>query len=196
MNYEHHEKPVTIKLKEDEQDSSELVQEKEEQAKKPSGPPAAKSLLSTKDKNQENFDKASQLVDVPIDEVRAITLKVAPTWKLDNVQSVTLKSFRKIIGYDTFNSILKGDRNEKKDHADYYNVTVSMMIKRSPEEKASAPARDPYAGGKSLAETLDKGFPYDDNDSYNDATAPSFHSQSLVQQSLVVGKLNGENVTK
>jgi len=71
-----------------------------------------------------------------------------------------------------------------------------MMIQRSPEDKAKAPARDPYNGGKSLAETLDKGFPYDDNDSLNDSTAPSFNRPALVQQTPVIGKLNGENVTK
>jgi hypothetical protein len=29
---------------------------------------------------------------------------------------------------------LKKDRHETKDPADYYNVTVSMMIKRNPKE--------------------------------------------------------------
>ena len=46
-------------------------------------------------------------VTVPIDEVKAITLKVSPTFERDIVESVTLKAFRKVIGYDTFNSILK-----------------------------------------------------------------------------------------
>ena len=69
-------------------------------------------------------------VDIPIDEVKAITLKVSPTYNLDRVESVTLKSFRKVVGYDTFNSILKEDRDEKKDPSDHYNVTVSMMIQR------------------------------------------------------------------
>merc|ERR1712086_1085591 len=44
----------------------------------------------------------SQLVSVPIDEKRALALKVSPTYTLDSVNSVTLKSFRKIVGYDTF----------------------------------------------------------------------------------------------
>merc|ERR1712167_470747 len=70
----------------------------------------------------------SQLVSVPIDEKRALTLKVSPTYTLDVVNSVTLKAFRKIVGYDTFESIRKKDRNEIKDPSDYYNVTVSMMI--------------------------------------------------------------------
>ena len=106
----------------------------------------------------------SQLVTVPIDEKRALTLKVSPTYSLDVVNSVTLKAFRKIVGYDTFESIRKADRGEVKDPSDYYNVTVSMMVQRKPLELAPAPARDPYNpdGAPSLASTLDKGFPYDD----------------------------------
>ena len=106
----------------------------------------------------------SQLVSVPIDEKRALTLKVSPTYNLDVVNSVTLKAFRKIVGYDTFESIRKKDRNEIKDPSDYYNVTVSMMVQRKPLELAPAPLRDPYApdGSATLASTLDKGFPYDD----------------------------------
>jgi hypothetical protein len=136
--------------------------------------PKAANFISTKAKSQDEFDKFSQNVDVPIDEVKAITLKVAPTFTRDHVESVTLKSFRKVVGYDTFNSILKGDRNEKKDISDHYNVTVSMMIQRIPEEATAAPARDPFNGGKSLAESLDKGFPYDDGDSSPDNMTPNF----------------------
>ena len=95
----------------------------------------------------------SALVSVPIDEKRALTLKVSPTYTLDIVNSVTLKAFRKIVGYDTFESIRKKDRNEIKDPSDYYNVTVSMMVQRKPLELAPAPQRDPYApeGSASLA---------------------------------------------
>ena len=109
-------------------------------------------------------DARSQTVSVPIDEKRALTVKVSPTYDLDNIESVTLKSFRKIVGYDTFESIRRKNRNEDKDTSDHYNVTVSMMVRRKPVEAASAPARDPYApdGAPSLAATLDKGFPYDD----------------------------------
>ena len=109
-------------------------------------------------------DANSQLVHVPIDEKRDLTLKVSPTYALDVVNSVTLKSFRKIVGYDTFESIRKKNRNESKDISDYYNVTVSMMIQRKPVEASPAPPRDPYnpEGAPSLAATLDKGFPYDD----------------------------------
>ena len=109
-------------------------------------------------------ERGAQLVSVPIDEKRALTLKVSPTYSLDTVNSVTLKAFRKIVGYDTFESIRKKDRGEIKDPSDYYNVTVSMMVQRKPLELAPAPARDPYNpdGAPGLASTLDKGFPYDD----------------------------------
>ena len=109
-------------------------------------------------------DAHSQTVSVPIDEKRALTVKVSPTYELDEINSVTLKSFRKIVGYDTFESIRRKNRNESKDTSDYYNVTVSMMVRRKPIEAATAPARDPYApdGAPALAATLDKGFPYDD----------------------------------
>ena len=114
-------------------------------------PPVAKTLLATKEKNKDDFDKYAQNVDIPIDEVKAITLKVSPTYGLDHVESVTLKSFRKVVGYDTFNSILKGDRDEKKDISDHYNVTVSMMIQRVPETVSPAPLKDPYDGTKTLS---------------------------------------------
>merc|ERR1719453_2620315 len=100
----------------------------------------------------------SQTVAVPIDEKLAMTVKVSPTYALDEIQSVTLKAFRKIVGYDTFESIRVKERNEQKDTSDYYNVTVSMMVRRKPVEAAAAPA----ATGAALASTLDKGFPYDD----------------------------------
>ena len=110
------------------------------------------------------IDKHSMNVDVPIDEKRALTLRVSPTFYLDEVNSVTLKAFRKIVGYDTFESIRKKSRGEAKDISDYYNVTVSMMIRRKPADVASAPPKDPYNpdGNPSLAASLDKGFPYDD----------------------------------
>ena len=100
----------------------------------------------------------SQTVSVPIDEKLAMTVKVSPTYALDQIQSVTLKAFRKIVGYDTFESIRTKERNEKKDTNDYYNITVSMMVQRKPVEAAAAPA----GAGVSLASSLDKGFPYDD----------------------------------
>ncbi len=102
------------------------------------------------------LDAQSSLVTVPIDEKKALNLKVSPTFQADTVKSVTLKAFRKIVGYDTFESIHKKDRNEVKDSADYYNVTVSMLVQRKPVAGAAAKAS---AG---LSKTLDKGFPYDD----------------------------------
>merc|ERR1712054_378911 len=106
----------------------------------------------------------AQTFSVPIDEKRALSLTVSPNYRLDTVNSVTLKAFRKIVGYDTFESIRKKDRNEVKDSSDYYNVTVSMMVQRKPVALSPAPKRDPYApdGAPSLAASLDKGFPYDD----------------------------------
>ena len=100
----------------------------------------------------------SQTVSVPIDEKLAMTVKVSPTYALDEIQSVTLKAFRKIVGYDTFESIRVKERNEAKDTSDYYNVTVSMMVRRKPVEGSAAPA----SSSQSLSATLDKGFPYDD----------------------------------
>jgi len=158
--------------------------------------PAAKHLVNTKAQNQDQFDKFAQNVDVPIDEVKAITMKVSPTFTRDRIESVTLKSFRKVVGYDTFDSILKGDRSEKKDISDHYNITVSMMVQRIPEVAASAPARDPFNGGKSLAESLDKGFPYDDGDSSPDNMTPNWKDKRPPMKGTNVGKLNGENVTK
>ena len=134
----------------------------------------------------------SQTVDVPIDEVRAITMKVSPTYALDHVESVTLKSFRKVVGYDTFNSILKKDRNEAKDLSDYYNVTVSMMIKRRPESIKTYEV-DKFEGGKTLSDMLDKGFPYDDADIDLNERAKMMAHTSVRQ---IVGKMDGENVTK
>jgi len=98
---------------------------------RPTEAPASKTLVRT-NAGSNDVEARSQITNVPIDEVQAIGVKVSPTYLADDIQSVTLKSFRKVVGYDTFNSILKGDRDEKKDPADYYNVTVSMMIKRSP----------------------------------------------------------------
>ena len=48
---------------------------------------------------------------VPIDEKATMKIKVDPDYALDTVQSVTLKAFRKIVGYDTFDSIRKNCRS-------------------------------------------------------------------------------------
>merc|ERR1719327_418243 len=69
---------------------------------------AMESLTGTDAKftDAEILASHSQLVSVPIDEKRALALKVSPTYTLDSVNSVTLKSFRKIVGYDTFERVL------------------------------------------------------------------------------------------
>merc|ERR1719213_1496583 len=109
--------------------------------------------------NAAALEAHSQTVSVPIDEKLAMTVKVSPTYALDEIQSVTLKAFRKIVVYDTFDSIRRKERSEQKDTSDYYNVTVSMMVRRKPVEGAAAAGG---ASAASLASTLDKGFPYDD----------------------------------
>ena len=57
---------------------------------------------------------------------------------------------------------MKKDRDEKKDPADYYNVTVSMLVKRNPIKAAHTPAWK-NEDGKTLSEAIDKGFPYDND---------------------------------
>merc|ERR1712086_1056532 len=68
---------------------------------------AAAAMTGAEFTDAEILASHSQLVSVPIDEKRALALKVSPTYTLDSVNSVTLKSFRKIVGYDTFESIRK-----------------------------------------------------------------------------------------
>ena len=119
-------------------------------------------------------------------------MKVSPLYDLDDIQSVTLKAFRKVVGYDTFNSILKKDRDEKKDPNDYYNVTVSMMVRRKPKQVATY-TPDVFEGGKRLGDVLDKGFPYDDADI--DASEYAYRPKP-VSVAQIIGQMNGENITK
>jgi len=135
------------------------------------------------------------LVDVPIDEVQAINLSVTALYPLDTIESVTLKSFRKVVGYDTFNSILKGERDETKDMSDHYNITMTVMVKRDPEEAHTPPPADTFDGGKTLSKIIDKGFPYDDGDNSIEDQTPKW-SKKKTETPINVGKLNGENVTK
>ena len=71
-----------------------------------------------------------------------------------------------------------------------------MMVRRIPEDVAHPPAHDPYNGGVSIASTLDKGFPYDDGDNTTDDMTPNWKRDSRPKSSQLVGKLNGENITK
>lgn len=103
------------------------------------------------------------LVHAPIDEVNPLSVKLGPTFDRDTIMSARVGAFRKVVGYDTFDAILKQNRDEIKDPNDYYNVTVNMMIKRSP---LAGPGKvlDQWNGGEYIAPKLDKGFPYDDGD--------------------------------
>ena len=81
------------------------------------------------------------------------------------MQSISLKSFRKIIGYDTFDSIRKNRRTEVKDSSDYYNVTVSFLVRRkSIDSIVSACSHHQRNVSDKIAPKADKGFPYDDAD--------------------------------
>ena len=136
-----------------------------------------------------------QLVKVPIDDYDSIGVVLSPTFPLDDIKSVTLKSFRKVIGYDTFDAIRKGSRSETKDVNEYYNVTVSMLVMREPAQPAAAIAVDTFQGGKTLKQMLDKGFPYDDGDV--DVTEKAAAGQlGRMSAKAIIGKLNGENVTR
>merc|ERR1719393_1031212 len=103
-------------------------------------------------------------------------------------------AFRKVIGYDTFASILLQNRDEVKDPDDHYNITVSMMVRRIPPPRASK-TLDQWNGGELITPKLDKGFPYDDGDNTITDAAPRFKKTGPVE-ATTVGKLNGENVTK
>ena len=118
-------------------------------------------------------------------------MKVSTTFDRDIIDSVTLKSFRKVIGYDTFESILSEDRHETKDPDDHYNITVSMMVRRLPAPEAAVEIT-PYNGH--LAASLDKGFPYDDDGDITESTE-SFKKR-VPSKATNIGVLNGENVTK
>jgi hypothetical protein len=151
--------------------------------------PRQQIFANMKNQSQDDIDKRSAVAQVPVDEVDAVGIKVSPTFGMDNIQSVNLKSFRKVVGYDTFNSILKKDRSELKDPSDYYNVTVSMMIQRK-QKPLAVPAKAKDA--KSLAEALDKGFPYDDADFNVLERAKPLQALSV---KTTVGQLDGQNIS-
>ena len=132
------------------------------------------------------------LVHAPIDEVEPIAVKLAPTFGRDTVLSAHVGAFRKVVGYDTFDSILKQGRDEIKDPNDYYNVSINMMIQRSPTGGA-AKVLDQWNGGQLIAPKLDKGFPYDDGDSTISDKVKGPHKSG--DRGQAAGKLNGENIT-
>ncbi len=108
-----------------------------------------------------------QLLNVPIEDPSGLTVQIGATKSGDTVDSVTLKAFRKVVGYDTFNSILRNNRDENKDPNGHYNVTISFMVtKKRPVQKA-----------KPFHLVLDKGFPYDDSDITISARAPTWSDE-------------------
>ena len=111
---------------------------------------------------------------MPIDDSNPIGLTVSPTFGRDVVESVTLKSFRKVVGYDTFNSIRRKDRDETKDPSDHYNITVSIMVQRKNAPRVLSPSV------KGLSHRLDKGFPYDDGDNTVDAQSPNWRKKEPI----------------
>jgi hypothetical protein len=120
-----------------------------------------------KSSNGEEFAHTKDIA-VPIDEIEPMNLKFAPSYILDTIESISLKSMRKLVGYDTFESIRTFKRLAKKDTSDYYNITVNVMARRkssdqckNAEEAANKTASSVIAS-HALGGIIDKGFPYDD----------------------------------
>ena len=90
---------------------------------------AMESLTDAKFTDAEILASHSQLVSVPIDEKRALALKVSPTYTLDSVNSVTLKSFRKIVGYDTFEVVLLKYGSVKSRNFIYKGLSGKITLK-------------------------------------------------------------------
>lgn len=67
-----------------------------------------------------------------------------------------------------------------------------MMIKRNPAQQGVF-EKYTNADGKTLGQVIDKGFPYDDGDSTLSESIKKIYKLSV---GTIVGKLNGENVTK
>lgn len=106
----------------------------------------------------------SQKVAVPIDDWKPLKVKIQPTYVLDMIQSITLKSFRKVVGYDTFESIRKKHRSEQKDSSEYYNVTVSFITRRKSMSEVLKACGRTSNKTLNISPLMDKGFPYDDED--------------------------------
>lgn len=71
-----------------------------------------------------------------------------------------------------------------------------MMVKRLPEMAPVATVTDSETGEVSkLVDVLDKGFPYDDGDNSIDDAAFMYTKKPVPAGGLLVGKLNGENIT-
>lgn len=136
--------------------------------------PLQDSFVNAKAENAQKLAILASQVTVPIDDANPVGLTVSPTFGRDVVESVTLKSFRKVVGYDTFNSIRRKDRDELKDPTDHYNITVSIMVQRKQAPRVPSPSI------KGLSNRLDKGFPYDDGDNTVDAHSPNWRKQEPI----------------
>ena len=75
-----------------------------------------------------------------------------------------MKSFRKVVGYDTFEAIRKNKRSENKDTSDYYNVTVNFIVRRKSIHDLENACGGPKRNITKITPLMDKGFPYDDDD--------------------------------
>jgi hypothetical protein len=104
---------------------------------------------------------------------------------------------RKLVGYDTFESIRTTKRLAKKDTSDYYNISVSVMARRkssdsckNAEDKANQTASNAIAT-HALGGIIDKGFPYDDAQR-DEAIAPTMFPSFYKSQLTMIGK--GEDI--
>merc|ERR1711934_1064615 len=69
------------------------------------------------------------------------------------------------------------------------------MVTRVPLP-ATAATPDAYNGGSTIADRLDKGFPYDDGDGTIDDAVPAFKKRAAPSPAVNVAVLNEQNVTK
>ena len=102
---------------------------------------------------------------MPVDDKKPLKVKIQPTYSLDMIQSITLKSFRKVVGYDTFEAIRRNRRSEVKDSSEFYNVTVNFMVRRKTMQSIVNACGGPKHNiTDRISPKMDKGFPYDDAD--------------------------------
>ena len=87
----------------------------------------------------------------------------------DRVGSVQLVNFHQVIGYNTFDQILKKSNDEVDPESDWFNLTVNIMVQRVHPHTDSLVNK-----GHRLIDSLDKGFPYDDADVPITNTADNF----------------------
>lgn len=74
-----------------------------------------------------------------------------------------------------------------KDPADYYNISVNLLVKRKPSITPTYPVET--FEGKTLGQAIDKGFPYDDLDIKPNEYAK--HPAEVTVKGKILGKMNG-----